>query len=147
MVKVHEVIKEYVEKIVEVIIREEIIKEVPVEVEKIVQVNFKDVDVKEVQVVKEKVVQVPKVIEVVNTQNYVQNQLQVVDRFEQTSVPVYTTVEKIVEVPQILEKIVERIVVMPQVVEVLKYVHEVCETESLGCAVTVDVQVQEARYR
>lgn len=36
---------------------------------------------------------------------------------------------------------------MPQVVEVLKYVHEVCETESLGCAVTVDVQVQEARYR
>lgn len=147
MVKVHEVIKEYVEKIVEVIIREEIIKEVPVEVEKIVQVNSKDVDVKEVQVVKEKVVQVPKVIEVVNTQNYVQNQLQVVDRFEQTSVPVYTTVEKIVEVPQILEKIVERIVVMPQVVEVLKYVHEVCETESLGCAVTVDVQVQEARYR
>jgi hypothetical protein len=31
---------------------------------------------------------------------------------------------------------------MPQVVEVLKYVHEVCETESLGCAVTADVQVQ-----
>ena len=36
---------------------------------------------------------------------------------------------------------------MPQVVEVLKYVHEVCETESLGCAVNVNVQAQEARYR
>lgn len=147
MVKVHEVIKEYVDKIVEVRTREEIIKEVPVEVEKIVKVNSKDCDIKEVQVVKEKVVEVPKVVELVNTKNVVQNQLQVVDRFEQTSVPVYTTVEKIVEVPQILEKIVERIVVMPQVVEVLKYVHEVCETESLGCAVTGNVQVQEAKFR
>lgn len=68
------------------------IKEVPVEVEKIVQVNSNDVNVKEVQIVKEKVVEVPKIVEVINTKNYVQNQLQVVDRFEQTSVPVYTTV-------------------------------------------------------
>jgi len=30
-------------------------------------------------------------------------------------------------VPYILEKIVEKIIVMPQIVEVLKYVHEVCE--------------------
>ncbi len=142
LVKVHEVIKEYIEKIVEVRFREEIIKEVQVEVEKIVQVSSKDVDIKEVQIIKEKIVEVPKVIEIIKTNNYIQNQLQVVDRFEQRSVPVYTTVEKIVEVPQILEKIVERIVVMPQVVEVLKYVHEVCETESLGCAVTVDIQVQ-----
>ena len=96
---------------------------------------------------KEKTVTVDKVKELTNTVNYIEREVQVVDRFEQKEVPVYTTVEKIVEVPEILEKIVERIVVMPQVVEVLKYVHEVCETESLGCAVTADVQVQEARYR
>ena len=46
-----------------------------------------------------------------------------VETVEHRDVPVYTTVEKIVEGPQILEKIVERIVVLPQVVEVLKYVH------------------------
>lgn len=68
-------------------------------------------------------VEVPKVVELTQTQNFVQDQVKVVDRFEETQVPVYTTVEKIVQVPQILEKIVERIVVMPQVVEVLKYVH------------------------
>jgi hypothetical protein len=50
-------------------------------------------------------------------------------------------------VPQILEKIVERIVIMPQIVEVLKYVHEIVETEDLGVAIGVDVQVQELRYR
>lgn len=38
--------------------------------------------------------------------NQVNNQLQVVDRFEERVVPVYSTVEKIVEVPHILEKIV-----------------------------------------
>jgi len=36
-----------------------------------------------------------------------------------------------------LEKIVEKIVVMPQIVEVLKYVHEVVEEETLGVAVGV----------
>lgn len=59
----------------------------------------------------------------------------------------YTTVERIVEVPQIIEKIVERIVVMPQVVEVLKYVHEIVETEDLGVSLSADLQVTEARYR
>jgi hypothetical protein len=62
-------------------------------------------------------------------------------------VPIYTTVEKIVEVPQILEKIVERIVVMPQVVEVLKYVHEIYEEETLGVALSGDIAVVETRYR
>jgi hypothetical protein len=49
-------------------------------------------------------------------------------------------------VPYILEKIVEKIVVMPQVVEVLKYVHEIAESETL-VAVSTDIAVQEARYR
>ena len=57
------------------------------------------------------------------TVNYIEKEIQVVDRFEQREVAIHSTVEKIVEVPQILEKIVERIVVMPQIVEVLKYVH------------------------
>lgn len=68
------------------------------------------------------------------------------DRYEQTPVPIHTKEEKLVEVPHILEKIVEKIVVMPQIVEVLKYVHDVVETESVGVAVGVDVAVQEQRY-
>ena len=36
---------------------------------------------------------------------------------------------------------------MPQIVEVLKYVHEVCETEELGVAVNVDVSVHEQKYK
>jgi len=36
---------------------------------------------------------------------------------------------------------------MPQVVEVLKYVHEIAEEESLGVAVGVDVYTQETKYK
>jgi hypothetical protein len=50
-------------------------------------------------------------------------------------------------VPYILEKIVEKIVIMPQIVEVLKYVHEVVEEETLGVAVGVDVQTHEHKYK
>ncbi len=46
-----------------------------------------------------------------------------------------------------MEKIVEKIVIMPQIVEVLKYVHEVTEQETLGVAVGVDVQTHEQRYK
>jgi hypothetical protein len=42
-------------------------------------------------------------------------------------VPVFSNVEKIIEVPYLLEKIVEKIVIKPQVVEVLKYIHEIAE--------------------
>lgn len=52
-----------------------------------------------------------------------------------------------VEVPFILEKIVEKIVVMPQIVEVLKYVHEVVEEETLGVAVGVEVHTHEQKYK
>ena len=51
------------------------------------------------------------------------------------------------EVPHILEKIVEKIVIMPQIVEVLKYVHEIVETEELGVAVGVDVMTHEQKYK
>lgn len=102
MVKVHEIVKEYVDNIIEVPFREEIIKEVPVEIEKIIQVHSEKVVQKEVQIIKDKIVEVPKVIELINTQNFIQTQVEVVDRFEQTQVPVFTNVERIVEVPQVM---------------------------------------------
>lgn len=105
-------------------------------------------NIREVEVVREKSYEVPKVVELIKSENYVESQVQIVDRFEQKEVPVYTTVEKVVEVPQILEKIVERIVVMPQVVEVLKYVTEICEVDSLGVAIEdLTVQQQEIKYK
>ena len=36
---------------------------------------------------------------------------------------------------------------MPQIVEVIKYVHEIVEQETLGVAVGVDVQIQEKKYK
>ena len=36
---------------------------------------------------------------------------------------------------------------MPQIVEVLKYIHEVCESEDAGVAVDVEVGAHEARYK
>lgn len=145
--KVHEVVKEIVDKIVPIETRYEVIKEVPVEIEKIVQITSVSTEVKEVPTIHEKVCEVDRIKEVVNTVNHIERDVQVIDRFEQKEVPIYTTVEKIVEVPYILEKIVERIVVMPQVVEVLKYVHEIYEEECMGVPLTADVQVAELKYR
>ena len=58
LVKVHEIIKEYIDRIVEVPIREEALKEVQVEREKIVQVVKEDPQLIEVPITNEKVVQV-----------------------------------------------------------------------------------------
>lgn len=41
----------------------------------------------------------------------------------------------------------EKIVVMPQIVEVLKYVHDVVETENVGVAVDVEFSTHEQRYK
>ncbi len=51
-----------------------------------------------------------------NTKNFVETKMQIVDRYEEKIVPVTTTVERFVEVPYLLEKIVEKITIMPQVV-------------------------------
>ena len=88
-----------------------------------------------------------KYINTENVVNRIEKEVQLVDRVEKSEVPVYTTVEKIVEVPQIQEKIVERIVILPQIFEVLKYVHEIAETDNLGLAVGVDIVEQERRYK
>ena len=71
--------------------------------------------------------------------NHIEKVLQIVDRMVSVPVEIVAHEEKLVEVPFILEKIVEKIVVMPQIVEVLKYVHEITEKETLGVAVGVDV--------
>lgn len=95
--------REYVDKIIAVPVVQEVIKEVHVEQEKIVGVVTRDTEVKEVPTVTEKTVLVEKFKEFYNTVNHVEREIQVVDRYEQKEVPVYTTVEKIVEVPQIME--------------------------------------------
>lgn len=126
--------------------REEVAIETPVIHEKIVAISSNTTSKEAVQVIKEKTTTVNKIVEANNVVNHIEKEIQLVDRYEKTEVPVYTTVERIVEVPQILEKIVERIVIMPQVVEVLKYVHEIAESDSLGLALGVDIQVQERKY-
>lgn len=88
-----------------------------------------------------------KMKEVVRDIHHIEQQLKIVDRLESVPVPIVSREEKILEVPQILEKIVERIVIMPQVKEVLKYVHEISEVESLGVAVSGDVSIQEINYK
>lgn len=61
--------------------------------------------------------------------------------------PVIITQDKVMEVPFVVEKIVEKIVVMPQIVEVLKYVHEITEKDTLGASVPEDIGKQEAEYK
>lgn len=41
----------------------------------------------------------------------------------------------------------EKIIIMPQIVEVLKYVHEVCEVNNIGVAVDVEVGAHELKYK
>ena len=146
LVRVNQIVEQLVEKVVSIPVIQEVIKEVEVIREKVVQVHTDNTQIKEVEVVRDKVVQVPQVVEIAQTRNFVETNLQVVERFEEREVPIYSTVEKFLEVPHVLEKIVERIVILPQVVEVLKYVHEINESDTL-VAVGVDVSVQEARYK
>lgn len=105
-------------------------------------VDKRDTQVKEVVVNRDRIVEKDKFIVKENSTNYIQTQMQVVDRYEEKIVPVNTSVERIVEVPYLLEKIVEKITIMPQVVEVLKYVHEIAEEASLGVAVGADISIE-----
>lgn len=65
-----------------------------------------DTQVKEIVVNRDRIVEKDKFIVKENTKNLIQTQLQVVDRYEEKIVPVNTSVERIVEVPYLLEKIV-----------------------------------------
>jgi hypothetical protein len=147
LVNVNRYIEKIVEKIVEVPIIVEQIKEIVRENDKIVEVKNEYETVREVERVVEKAVIMEKFKEVVRNINHIEKVLQIVDRYEQTPVPIISHEERFVEVPYILEKIVEKIVVMPQIVEVLKYVHEVVEEETLGVAVGVEVASHEQKYK
>jgi hypothetical protein len=147
LVNVNRYIEKIVEKIVEVPIIVEQIKEIVREHEKIVEVKNEYETVKEVERVVERAVIMEKFKEVVRNINHIEKVLQIVDRYEQTPVPIISHEERFVEVPYILEKIVEKIVIMPQIVEVLKYVHEVVEEETLGVAVGVEVASHEQKYK
>jgi hypothetical protein len=103
--------------------------------------------VKEVERVVEKAVVFEKFKEAVRDINHIEKVLQIVDRIVNVPVEIIAYEERFVEVPYILEKIVEKIVIMPQIVEVLKYVHEVIEEETLGVAIGVDVQTHEQKYK
>jgi hypothetical protein len=103
--------------------------------------------VREVERVVEKAVVFEKFKEAVRDINHIEKVLQIVDRIVNVPVEIIAYEERFVEVPYILEKIVEKIVIMPQIVEVLRYVHEVIEEETLGVAIGVDVQTHEQKYK
>ena len=107
--------------------------------EKVVEVRNEYETVKEVERIVERAVILEKFKEVVRDINHIEKVLQIVDRVVNIPIPIIAYEERLVEVPYILEKIVEKIVIMPQIVEILKYVHEVVEEETLGVAVGVDV--------
>lgn len=147
--KANQIIEAIREKTIEVpVIRQEVL-EVPTLQEKIVAVQSNNVQIKEVQVKVDKIVEVDRFITKTDTRNFVQDNVKVVDRFEYCSIPVFSTVEKIVEVPHILEKIVEKIVITSKILlrGLSKYVHEIVEEETLGVAVGIDVSIQETRYK
>lgn len=143
----HKVVREYVDRIVPAPTYEQYAVQKDIVTEKIVGVTTTETkQVPQIQIV-EKIVTKENFTTVTDTVPYYEQQIQVVDRFESSQVPVFTTQERIVAVPEFQEKIFERIVVMPQVVEVIKYVTEICETDSLGVGLTVDVLEQERIYK
>lgn len=123
IVRVNQVIESFRDRPIEIpIIHQEIIEVNTIE-EKVVAIEKNQTQIKEVIVTKDKFVKQDNLIIKENTKNYIETKAQIVDRFEERVVPVFSSTEKIIEVPYILEKIVEKIIIMPQVVEVLKYVH------------------------
>ena len=146
LINVNKYIQKVVERIVEVPIIMERIKEVVRENEKVIEVRNEYETVREVERVVEKAVVLEKFKEAVRDIHHIEKVLQIVDRVVNIPVEIIAHEERLVEVPYLLEKIVEKIVIMPQIVEVLKYVHEVSETENLGVAVDVDTATYEQRY-
>ena len=147
LVEINNIVERNTYKPINIFMREEEIKEISIIEEKIISIETKDTQIKEIECFKDRIIEQDKFVIKTDIRNQIENQVQVVDRYEEKIVPITTCIEKIIEVPYILEKIVEKIVIMPQVVEVIKYVHEIVEQETLGVAVGVDVRVQEQRYQ
>jgi hypothetical protein len=135
----HKVVTEFVDRIIVAPTYEQRVVEKQTEHEKIVEVRTTQTVLKPETQFVEKIVQ-NNVVEVVsNTVPYYEKTVEVVDRFEKVQVPAFTTQERILQIPQFQEKIVERLIVMPQVVEVLKYVTEIVENDTLAVGVSVDI--------
>lgn len=125
----------------------EVIKEIKVDKEKIVAIVSEVPQIHQIEVFRDKIIEVLKMVEVNQINNVFTKELQIVDRLERTDVPVFSTVEKFIEIPQMNEKLVERIVIMPQVVEVLKYVHEIAESSSALGLLAPDQAALEGKLR
>jgi hypothetical protein len=75
--------------------------------------------------------------------NFIEETLRTVTEImERDRDPVIITRDRIIEIPQVMEKIVEKIVIMPQVVEILKYVHELIEDDGMNINIDVSVEAQ-----
>lgn len=78
------------------------IKEVVIVEEKVVAVERRDTEVKEVVVYRDKIIEVQKYIERENVRNVIETRVESVPTLQEKIVPVFTTQEKIVEVPYLL---------------------------------------------
>lgn len=143
----HKIVEVPVDKIVLAPTYEQYLMQKDVFNDKVVEVRTVQTQLQTQDRIVEKIVERENFTTVTDRVPYYESKVEVVDRFESTQIPIISTQEKIVRVPQFQEKIFERIVVMPQVVEVLKYVTEICEADSLTVGVSVDVVEQERRYK
>lgn len=118
-------------------------KQIENRIESIVPERHSSTDIRQAEVLIEKAVVQEKMKEVDKLVHVVNESLKIAERvIEKPSEPIIVTQQKIIEVPVIMEKIAERIVIMPQVVEVLKYIHEITDTDNLGVALTGDVGIE-----
>ena len=118
-------------------------KQIENRIESIVPERHSTSDIRQAEVLIEKAVVQEKLVEVDKLVHIVNQSLKIAERIiERPSEPIIITEQRILEVPVIMQKIAERIIIMPQVVEVLKYIHEITDTESLGVALTGDVGIE-----
>jgi hypothetical protein len=149
IINVNKYIERIVEKLVEVphLMREiEVVKEMhernimgPMRT----TTNLKTVNL---EVEKELIREKEKIVE--TRVNFIEETLRTVTQImERERDPVIITQDRIIEVPHVIEKIVEKVVMMPQIVEVLKYVHELVDSDELSTSLNIDVSVEAQEYK
>lgn len=147
LIRVNNIVETFIEKIISIPFREEVIKTIETNTEKIVPVKETGNQITTVEVFRDKIIEIEKLVEIAQIQNFVTKELEVIERFEEKEIPIFSTIEKLIEVPHILEKIVEKIVILPQVVEVLKNVYQIAESVPAGMQVPADIVAHETQYR
>ena len=96
LVKVSQVFENTVQNNVAVPVYTEIIKEINTGKEKIVVINNETSQIQQVEVFRDKIVEVSKLVEVFNTNNFIEKQIEIVEIREQREIPIYSTIEKII---------------------------------------------------